>query len=168
MKRQLPKRIHFNDGRYWHVKTTAGRPTWTPLTHDLPASIIMAERIEAGVGVESQKLQRALRNCWRSARWRAAKYKIPFDLSWEKLLARAHDQQWRCAITNIPLAVDQRSRRRAGPYGPSIDRIKAGQGYSDDNIRIVCVAINYALNEWGEDFFAALANSFLRLRRAKT
>lgn len=37
------------------------------------------------------------------------------------------------------------------PLAPSIDRIDSSLGYTRQNCRIVCAAVNYAMNVWGED-----------------
>jgi hypothetical protein len=35
------------------------------------------------------------------------------------------------------------------PFAPSIDQIEATNGYTLENARIVCVAANFAMNQWG-------------------
>lgn len=73
----------------------------------------------------------------------------------------------RCELTGIRLDLFRASAWRRRPYAPSIDRIDSNMGYTKDNCRIVCVAINLALNEWGEEVFHRISTSYLRhLRKA--
>lgn len=61
------------------------------------------------------------------------------------------DQKWRCAISGIKFEPPGLGRGRPRPFGPSLDRIKAGGRYEVGNIRLVCNIVNFAMNEWGED-----------------
>jgi len=45
-------------------------------------------------------------------------------------------------------------------YVPSLDRIVAGRGYTTDNARIVLLAVNVMLSDWGADVFEQVANSY--------
>ncbi len=169
MTRQLPKNVHLKDGRYYYVKTRKGRATWTPLTRDLESSIGIANALRGtGEARDVDSIRRGLRNSWRAARWRAQKYGVSFELEWEVVEGMADRNGWCCALTGFPFTMSQASRRAAGPFGPSIDRVIPSRGYVDGNVRIICVAINYALNEWGDEFFERLAAAFLKAKGSKT
>jgi hypothetical protein len=43
------------------------------------------------------------------------------------------------------------------PYAPSLDRIDSARGYEIDNIRWVCVAVNFMMNQWGDEVFRSFA-----------
>jgi len=58
---------------------------------------------------------------------------------------------WRCAVTKLPFNTHKLGDRGSMPFSPSIDRIKAAQGYVAGNVRVICLAVNYALNEWGDE-----------------
>jgi hypothetical protein len=45
------------------------------------------------------------------------------------------------------------------PYAPSLDRIECSKGYTASNTRLVCVAVNFGMNEWGEDVYRELAKA---------
>jgi hypothetical protein len=44
------------------------------------------------------------------------------------------------------------------PFSPSIDQIEATNGYTLENARIVCVAANFAMNQWGLDTLLRVAH----------
>lgn len=66
----------------------------------------------------------------------------------------------RCALTDIPFDLSPASGARR-PFAPSIDRPDSSRGYADDNARIVCVAVNIAMNQWGEDVLYRLAGALV-------
>ena len=51
--------------------------------------------------------------------------------------------------------------RRENPWAPSIDRIDNSKGYEAGNVRMVCVAANFAMNAWGEEALYELAASMV-------
>jgi hypothetical protein len=64
----------------------------------------------------------------------------------------------RCALTGIAFdlgVVGTGQARR--PFAPSPDRIDSSGGYTRDNTRLVCQAVNFALNAFGEDIFREIA-----------
>lgn len=66
----------------------------------------------------------------------------------------------RCELTGIEFdfeAAGGKHQRR--PYAPSIDRRDNSLGYVPGNVRVVCVAVNIAMNQWGEDVLHRLAVS---------
>jgi hypothetical protein len=60
----------------------------------------------------------------------------------------------RCGLTGIGFdlrVVGCGQARR--PFAPSLHRIDSSAGYTRDNTRLVCQAVNFALNAYGEDMF---------------
>ena len=81
---------------------------------------------------------------------------IGWDLSESDCEFLVKKSKGKCQVSGI--AFDFRkgeSSRR--PWSPSLDRIKSSKGYSAGNVRLVCVAVNYAMNEWGESVLRVLA-----------
>lgn len=101
---------------------------------------------------------------WDSARRRARAKGIEFGLTEADIIAMAEDADHRCAVSGIPfdysplLRGDQYSRR---PFFPSLDRIVPKGPYTRENVRLVLVAMNIALSDWGEDVFRLLAIGYL-------
>ncbi len=86
---------------------------------------------------------------YRVARKNAAQRSIPFTLTRPEFDALVEHADGRCMISGVlfsPARVSGSTRR---PYMPSLDRVDSSKGYSFDNVRLVCVLVNIALNEWG-------------------
>ena len=86
---------------------------------------------------------------------------IAFDLTPEDLIHLYDRCAGHCEVTGIPFDMQYRPSGRRRPYAPSIDRIRSDGGYTLENVRIVCVAANGAMNEWGEDVLARLARAYV-------
>lgn len=48
------------------------------------------------------------------------------------------------------------------PFMPSIDRTNSAKGYTAGNCRLVCVAANFAMNEWGQGVLHKLAVAYVK------
>lgn len=67
----------------------------------------------------------------------------------------------RCEVTGLRFTTGKNDGQRTRPYFHSVDRIRCEGGYSIDNTRIVCHAVNIAMNTWGETVFAEMARGFV-------
>jgi hypothetical protein len=113
----------------------------------------------AGRGIPLWQAQR-LADCYINARKSAPDRRIAFTLHPEGVAIRWHQHPNKCALTGIrfaPVNVARAFDRQ--PWSPSIDRINCAQGYTYDNIRIVCQAVNTALNSWGESVLERIAEA---------
>lgn len=91
------------------------------------------------------------------------KKKIEFELSTDFIVEMWEKQNGKCALTQIEFLIPQeRTGGKASPFAPSIDRIDSSKGYEKDNVRLVCVAVNYALNEFGEEIFKQICKAYLK------
>jgi hypothetical protein len=101
-----------------------------------------------------------------NARKNAASRGLSFELTRGDL-----DRMWlrsggKCELTRIPFDLIKPTLSHRRPLAPSIDRIDGTKGYSAQNCRLVLVALNLALNEFGEEVFARIASRYLSRRRA--
>jgi hypothetical protein len=86
---------------------------------------------------------------------------LPVTISREQIRERLLTHPY-CALTRIPFDLCLHRRYRANPFRPSLDRINSKNGYTPDNTRLVCVAVNFALNEFGESTFKFLCERYLQ------
>lgn len=156
----LPKRTYFKSGSYYFVY----KNKWTRLSYFKDEAIVMANKQNAVIdgGGKFLDLENYLRSNYRSWKAGAKSKKLMVEVSLDEIISLAHEQKWRCAVTNIKLDILKIDGRRRRPFAPSLDRINSSGGYTKDNVRIVCLATNLALNEWGDEVFWKLAEGYLK------
>ena len=66
-----------------------------------------------------------------------------------------------CELTGTPFSAERYGAHKA-PFAPSIDRIDSSKGYTRENCRIISVAANFAMNEWGEEVLRKLAIDYVK------
>jgi hypothetical protein len=71
-----------------------------------------------------------------------------------ELVARAAG---RCEVSGIQFSADKPPGHTKRMWAPSIDRINCKGTYSADNCRLVCIAVNIALNEFGLEVLSKIA-----------
>lgn len=64
-----------------------------------------------------------------------------------------------CEVTGLPFDLSTGDR---GPYTPSLDQIEAGKGYTPENTRVVCWAVNALLGTWGDADALRIARAIVR------
>lgn len=67
----------------------------------------------------------------------------------------------KCELTGIQFSDKKPRGCRKAPFKPSLDRISSRRGYTYDNVRLICSAMNNALGQWGEPVFRRIAESYL-------
>ena len=100
------------------------------------------------------------------ATYRSLTYELSAQII-EEMLLLARDS---CQVTGMPFdylpkkVVSWKTRSKA----PSLDRIDNRKGYTRDNVRLVCVCVNFAINEWGYDHFVEMCDAFMTHRATRT
>jgi hypothetical protein len=94
---------------------------------------------------------------WKNAKGRAQRDGLVWALSWAELIEMVRASDGRCAVTGLSFAMVDEPRN---PFKPSIDRKDNTTGYSRGNCRLTLMAVNYAMNVWGEQLFASIALSY--------
>lgn len=95
---------------------------------------------------------------FRATRKNANKRGIPFEISTAEFQSLVDLSGGSCMVSNIPFEFDRvEDSWHKNPWRPSIDRIKSTEGYTLLNCRLVCVAANVAMNEWGLEVLRRLA-----------
>src|SRR5690242_6679880 len=172
----LPQRMYFRRGRYYYVLPASGaaKPRWIPLERDLDTSLLqyqalisvkdgeppesVLERVcpKLVTGNRATLIRRIAQKLLCNARDGAKARDISFSMTAEDIIALGRRQDWRCAITGLRFELADERKATSGPYGPSLDRINRLRGYEQGNVRLVCVAVNFAMNQWGEQVFSRI------------
>ena len=98
---------------------------------------------------------------YRYAKKNAGVRNIPFSLTrvdFDGLVFRANGC---CMLSGIPFDFHPYPGSTRRPFAPSLDRIDSARGYSADNVRLVCILVNLALNEWGADPLLRVAKALV-------
>jgi len=103
-----------------------------------------------------------------AARRRSIKADIPFALD-----AHIDEIQRRidvgvCELTGIAFDLTKDGIIRVRPNAPSIDRIVPARGYVIDNVRVVAMAANTMLMNWGEEFAFRMAQSWVQKAKSSS
>jgi hypothetical protein len=104
--------------------------------------------------------RRWLRRCEAGARSHAGKKGFVYALPDSHAEALWKCQDGRCAVTNIAFHAECFEKALVKyPYAPSIDRRDPFGGYAPDNVRLVCIGVNFGMGQWGEVVFLTLAQA---------
>jgi|SRR5215208_1021263 hypothetical protein len=105
----------------------------------------------------------ALRGAFMSARKRAAASGMVFALTFDDIERMFSDQKGCCAISGLSFAPTRLPNAFVKhPFAPSLDRIDCTGGYTPGNVRLVCIAVNFGLGQWGEEVFRSIAEATVR------
>lgn len=80
---------------------------------------------------------------------RAVQRHIDWGLSVDDLKLLLEESGGFCTLSGIPFSLERRLDAHKRPFAPSIDRMSPSSGYVLRNCRLVCVAVNNAMGEWG-------------------
>lgn len=149
----LPKHVYKKRGRFYY-ETKDRR--WIPLGTD-PSTI--RDQVAILNGDARNAAYRCLNRVFSRAKERAKRRGKAFQLQWAEMLALWERSKGRCEVTGIPFQFEQRKNFSRRPYAPSLDRIDSTQSYEIDNCRLVCTAVNIAINEWGVTTFKEIARA---------
>lgn len=69
----------------------------------------------------------------------------------------------RCAISGIPFVFEKNN-----PLAPSVDRIDSRLGYTLENVRVVCQAINLGALHWGVEHVLPIWTAAAKLYELRT
>lgn len=87
---------------------------------------------------------------------------IPFELRASEVYGLMRGTGFRCAVSGVAFAKSFVGYGKRDPWAPSIDRIENRQGYTLENVRVVCLAANIAMSDWGLDVLIRLSRGIHR------
>jgi hypothetical protein len=101
-----------------------------------------------------------------SARDRAKAANRIFDIDIDFLENMYNNQNGKCSLTGIDFTLDRNpdKKRVYMPWSPSLDRIDSSLGYTKENVRLVCVMVNLALNKFGDIAFDKMCRSYIKFK----
>ena len=100
-----------------------------------------------------------LRRMFTSTKKRARNSNMDHTLTEEEFMILFERSNGKCALSGLSFSGGKTDSMRVRPYFPSLDRINSEKGYTVDNVRFVCAAVNIALSDFGEDILRNIAFS---------
>lgn len=87
---------------------------------------------------------------------------IAFELTLQDVQVMLKASRGKCAVTDKPFSNEKPAGYRIRPWAPSIDRIDPRKPYTKENCRVVCAAVNVAMNQFGDALFMGLIEAIVR------
>jgi hypothetical protein len=73
-----------------------------------------------------------------------------------------------CALTGRQFENIELRCTKDTPFAPSIDRIDSSLGYTMENVRIVCLIVNYSLGNFGDKFLKIICEEYIKHNHENT
>ena len=122
-----------------------------------------AARVANDFADPSQR-RKCLLACVARAKANARRKGLVFDLTPEFVETIWNDGL--CAVTGVQFNLKEYPNAFVThPFAPSIDRMLSAGGYTRDNVRLVCVAVNFGLGQYGDEVFLKLAEGAVEHQR---
>lgn len=156
------------DGREYGLGRNARKAIWSAIKSNnaiTQAAPSLIERVtDVATPLSADEGSRLARRAFSAARARASKGKL-HCMSWAEF-----EQMWirssgRCELTGISFSGARVGGCLRRPWLPSVDRRDSRLGYLFSNSRLICVAANLALNEFGDEVLLTLARGLFSVRR---
>ena len=92
---------------------------------------------------------------------RAKQKRVACAITIDDLRRMCINTRGRCEVSGVAFSDTTTGKGKMRPFIPSIDRRNPVLGYTLENCRIVCAAINVAMFTWGEDTFKRLSVGYV-------
>ncbi len=155
----LPPRMILRRRRkvaHYYYATPGSERTEIPLGSDRKAAIARYHAIN-GEGTRAAVPTGTAKALHKSMVKNARAKRVPVLLTADDVQAMLDAAGNACMVTGLPFDSTQYPGHRIRPWMPSTDRITPGGPYSRENTRIVCAAVNLAMNQFGEAVFLRIA-----------
>lgn len=109
---------------------------------------------------EKTRLEKTLRMRFYAARDRAKKRGLKFELTTEFLKELWEKQDGKCAITKLPMTfINDEGRIYTNV---SIDQIEPNNGYTKENVQLVCMAVNQLKSDFTMNEVLTICESIVK------
>lgn len=173
----LPRSVFFKNGAFYFVtfERETRRQKWHRLGKTWGESYERYQRLVPQIkgdaylkrrlatyqtgGIPELQLAAMLKQSRKNARARG----LPHSITIDDLREMASLSGGRCALSGLKFEyglakeVDGLNTRRKRPWAPSIDRIDSTRGYDIGNVRLVCVAVNIARQDFPDSVLYRIA-----------
>ena len=153
----MPPCVYKKHGAYYYVKNNR----WLRLSEDKTEALKAYANIASDPYYIAPKegIDKEVIRLFAGWRQNAKTRGHDFFITREDVLSKLREQRYLCAVSSMPFSLarhkNEKTKRR--PYAPSVDRINSNIGYSVDNIRVVCVCVNLAMQDWGDEVITRMA-----------
>lgn len=122
-------------------------------------SDLLAASENANIAYEDRALD-GYRRHWAEYLWKKARYRANrvCSITPDDILAKIRTHEDCCALSGIRFQYRRNAKGR-DPLAPSLDRIDSRGGYTVENCRVVLLAVNIGLNEWGDETFQKICKA---------
>lgn len=176
---KLPPAVYFNHGAYYYVVSNTGeKQKWIRLgktrwaaarryqeiVPQVKGTDYAKKRVYVESGEDSGPIPtRFLRELLRNAKKNSSARGLILEITLPDLQDLASMSRGKCELTGIAFEygvaeeAKNSNTRRKRLWAPSIDRKDSSLGYTKENIRLVCAAVNFARQEFGDDVLLKIA-----------
>lgn len=116
------------------------------------------------IAIKRREVISNLKRLFSDTKKRALKKGLEFSISHSDLIQRYDRFGGICCVSGIKFSCKESSFYRR-PFAPSIDRIDSSIGYTPENTRLVCYAVNAAKNEWTDAILLRICNSVSKMNK---
>lgn len=161
-----PARLRLYRGIYaltWSSATGSRRVSLG--TRDAGQAIEVATALYGRFGrdepVHTPTIQHWLTKRLQAARERARKTGVACTLTPDGMRAMYEHSGGRCEVSGIPFDLTRGKNGWKQPWRMSLDRKVPALGYTPENCRLVCNAVNAAMGAWGADVLVTIARAIV-------
>lgn len=181
----LPRSVYYKNGSYYFVTSSAEhgkqKSTWhrlgTTWSQAFERYKMVAQTMKGKSYLEKSLIsyrrgdipEQHLANLLKQSRNNARARNLEHSITLEDIYRLSAKSDNRCALTGIkfdygiPHDIRDLETRYRRPWAPSLDRINSMLGYTPENVRLVCIAVNIARQDFPDSILYKLADALSKM-----